>query len=91
MPVHDEHKRLLGLIREQRWFRFSSDDNVLLQSLVYAGYVTAQLMSSPSSAKTRLVLTSKGVQYLNDLYARPERAGSALHYRRRSTDVPSAP
>ena len=42
MNVYDEHKRLLGLVHEQGWFRFSSTDNELLRSLVYGG------MSQPS-------------------------------------------
>lgn len=88
MNVYDEHKRLLGLIHEQEWFRFSSTDNELLQSLVYGGYVTAQLVARSSGVRTRLVLTSRGVQYLADLHEQSEQAQSALPFRRRSTDFP---
>lgn len=88
MNVYDEHKRLLGLIHEQGWFRFSSTDNELLRSLVYGGYVTAQLVARSNGTGTRLVLTSRGVKYLADLNEQSEQAQSALPFRRRSTDVP---
>lgn len=88
MSVYDEHKRLLDLVLEQAWTRLDHEDKPLLQSLMYAGYVTAQLLSGSPKARTQLVLTPRGRQYLSELQEQSEQVRIGQPYGRRSTDRP---
>lgn len=65
-----DHQRVLGLVEQQHWLAFSSEDEFLLQACAYAGYITVTVIPA-MAGKTRLGLTERGVKYLGELRAEP--------------------